>query len=72
MFLDGNAKHGRNQEFEKNARSQSKPAISRKRDGRESAKAILHAEFVTLPCGHAPFAEIPEVFLESVFQFLCR
>jgi pimeloyl-ACP methyl ester carboxylesterase len=48
------------------------PTISWKRDGREAAKAIPHAEFVTLPCGHAPFAEIPEVFLERVFQFLCR
>ncbi len=46
------------------------PAISWKTDGREAAKAIPHAEFVALPCGHAPFAEMPEFFLERGFQFL--
>ncbi|MBU6155261.1 MAG: alpha/beta hydrolase [Bdellovibrionales bacterium] len=46
------------------------PAISSKKDGREAAKAIPHAEFVVMDCGHAPFAEIPDAFLERLGRFL--
>src|SRR5262245_23958894 len=48
----------------------SDPVISAKKDGRFAAAAIPHAKFVALPCGHAPFAEVPELFLAQTQAFL--
>lgn len=48
------------------------PAIPAHRDGRVAAASIPQAEFVTLPCGHAPFAEMPEAFLTCATAFLGR
>lgn len=44
-------------------------ASSAKKDGAEARRSIPHAEFEVMHCGHAPFAEIPEVFLERVLRF---
>jgi pimeloyl-ACP methyl ester carboxylesterase len=46
------------------------PAISAKKDGNEAVKAIPHAKRIILPCGHAPFAEMPAEFLRHVEPFL--
>ena len=46
------------------------PAIPAARDGREARRALPHARFAILPCGHAPFAEIPAAFLAEVEPFL--
>jgi pimeloyl-ACP methyl ester carboxylesterase len=42
------------------------------REGRAAATAIAHAQHLVLPCGHAPFAELPEIFLAAVLPFLQR
>lgn len=39
-------------------------------DGARAAAAIPGAHLVVLPCGHAPFAELPELFLALVQPFL--
>jgi pimeloyl-ACP methyl ester carboxylesterase len=41
-------------------------------DGRRARAALPHAEFVSFPCGHQPFAELPEEFLASLRAFLDR
>jgi pimeloyl-ACP methyl ester carboxylesterase len=46
------------------------PAIPAGRDGRVAAACIPSGQFVALPCGHAPFAEVPAEFLEKVLPFL--
>ena len=46
------------------------PAIPAKKDGNEAIKAIPHANKIILPCGHAPFAEMPAEFLHHVEPFL--
>ena len=46
------------------------PAISAGKDGKVASECISGAKFVTLACGHAPFAEIPELFLAEVQPFL--
>ncbi len=46
------------------------PAISAKKDGKVAAQSIPSAELVVLPCGHASFAEVPELFLAEVEPFL--
>lgn len=46
------------------------PAIQAKKDGRVAARTIPGARLVTLPCGHASFAEVPELFLAEVLPFL--
>lgn len=46
------------------------PVISAKLDGVTAARTIPHAETFNPPCGHAPFAELPEVFLKQVIPFL--
>jgi pimeloyl-ACP methyl ester carboxylesterase len=46
------------------------PAIPASKDGRVSAQCIPSAKFVALPCGHASFAEVPELFLAEVQPFL--
>ena len=48
------------------------PVISARRDGRNAAQAISGSRFVSLPCGHAPFAEVPELFLSEISPFLSR
>ncbi|MDP2228588.1 MAG: alpha/beta hydrolase [Moraxellaceae bacterium] len=42
------------------------------RDGANAARAIHGAQHVVMPCGHAPFAELPELFLAVVQPFLAR
>lgn len=46
------------------------PAIPAARDGAVAARTVPGAGFVALPCGHAPFAEVPERFLAEVDAFL--
>lgn len=46
------------------------PVIPAWRDGRQARDCIAHADFHTLPCGHAAFAEVPVLFLETLFAFL--
>lgn len=46
------------------------PVISAKRDGHNAATSIPGAHRVCFPCGHAPFAELPEQFLAEVLPFL--
>jgi pimeloyl-ACP methyl ester carboxylesterase len=41
-------------------------------EGRLAAGTIPRANFIVLPCGHAPFAEMPETFLAVVQPFLER
>lgn len=48
------------------------PAISASKDGREAAMAIPSAKRVTLPCGHASFAEMPHLFLRETLPFLAQ
>jgi pimeloyl-ACP methyl ester carboxylesterase len=48
------------------------PAIPASKDGKVAARCISSAQFVALPCGHAPFAEVPELFLAEVQPFLAR
>ena len=42
------------------------PAIPAARDGAVAARTVPGARFVALPCGHAPFAEMPDRFMEEV------
>lgn len=46
------------------------PALPASRDGREAARCLPHARFVVMPCGHAGFAELPQVFLDETLPFL--
>jgi len=46
------------------------PVIPAKKDGKNAAAIIPGANLVILPCGHAPFAELPKVFLAEVEAFL--
>jgi pimeloyl-ACP methyl ester carboxylesterase len=46
------------------------PVIPAKKDGKNAAAAISHAKLVVLPCGHAPFAEVPNLFLAEMESFL--
>lgn len=48
------------------------PAIPAHRDGRVAAACLPRAGRVVLPCGHAPFAELPEDFLAAVLPCLKR
>ena len=45
------------------------PVLPPKTDGRNATSAIPGARQVVLDCGHAPFAELPEQFLETVGGF---
>ncbi len=47
-------------------------AIPANRDGKVAARCIPSAQFAALPCGHASFAEVPELFLAEVQPFLAR
>ena len=40
------------------------------KDGQIDRNPLPLASFVTLPCGHASFAELPELFLSEVQPFL--
>jgi len=46
------------------------PVIPASRDGRVARACLPGARFLTLPCGHAPFAEMPEAFLGAVLPFI--
>ncbi len=48
------------------------PVIPAQKDGKVAAQCIPSARFVTLPCGHASFAEVPELFLAEVLPFLVQ
>ena len=48
------------------------PAIPANKDGNVAARCIPSARFVALPCGHASFAEVPELFLAEVGPFLAE
>jgi pimeloyl-ACP methyl ester carboxylesterase len=48
------------------------PVISAKKDGEAATRAIPHAQFVVLPSGHAPFAEVPQMFLHEVLPLLAE
>lgn len=49
---------------------QKDPTIPPGKDGQVAARCIPAARMVTLPCGHASFAEVPELFLAEVQPFL--
>ena len=49
---------------------QGDPAIDARKDGAQALRSMPHARMVTLPCGHAPFAEMPEDFLDALQPFL--
>lgn len=46
------------------------PAIPAHKDGRIAARCLSQVQFEIMPCGHAPFAEMPEVFVQAVQTFL--
>jgi len=46
------------------------PVIAARKDGKVAANTIPHAKRVVLPCGHVSFAEVPELFLAEVQEFL--
>jgi len=48
------------------------PVISAHTDGSNAARAIGTSRTVTMPCGHAPFAELPEQFLDEVLPFIAE
>ena len=46
------------------------PVIRAKQDGDLALQVLPHARLEVLPCGHAAFAEVPELFMEAVQTFL--
>lgn len=46
------------------------PVIPASKDGKIATQCMPFAQFVALPCGHASFAEVPELFLAEVQPFL--
>lgn len=46
------------------------PAIPAGKDGRVAARLIPGASFFAMPCGHASFAELPDLFLQRLLPFL--
>lgn len=46
------------------------PVIRAHKDGKVAARCIMGAQLLVLPCGHAAFAEVPELFLAHVQAFL--
>lgn len=48
------------------------PVVSAKRDGRLAASVIPESTLVVLDAGHAPFAEAPALFLDTLTPFLDR
>lgn len=49
---------------------QQDPAIPARKDGVQAARSMPAAISVAMPCGHAPFAEMPEAFLAEALPFL--
>lgn len=49
---------------------QAGPLIPASKDGKIAKQTISAAHFRILPCGHASFAEVPELFLSEVQTFL--
>jgi pimeloyl-ACP methyl ester carboxylesterase len=45
------------------------PVLPAKKDGKNAAAIIPGAKLVIPPCGHAPFAELPKVFLAEIEAF---
>lgn len=45
------------------------PVLPAHTDGRNAARAIPGARQLVLDCGHAPFAELPEEFLQAALAF---
>lgn len=48
------------------------PVIPASKDGKVAAQCIPFSQLVVLPCGHASFAEVPELFLAEVQPFLAK
>lgn len=48
------------------------PAIRAKQDGLEATTSMPAAQMAVLPCGHAAFAEMPDVFIQLVESFLAQ
>lgn len=48
------------------------PAIPAHKDGKAALQSIPSARLAALPCGHASFAEVPELFLAQVQPFLAE
>lgn len=48
------------------------PTIPAGRDGQVASRCVPAARFVVLPSGHAPFAEVPELFIGEVQGFLAE
>jgi pimeloyl-ACP methyl ester carboxylesterase len=48
------------------------PAIPARKDGMVAAQCIPSSQLVIMPCGHAAFAEVPELFLVQVQPFLAE
>jgi pimeloyl-ACP methyl ester carboxylesterase len=46
-------------------------AIPAKKDGVLASQCIPAAQYFVFPCGHAPYAELPEMFLDALLPF-CR
>jgi pimeloyl-ACP methyl ester carboxylesterase len=46
------------------------PVIPAHKDGLVARKLLPHAQFRTLPCGHASFAELPDQFLRELSNFI--
>ena len=46
------------------------PVIRANQDGVLALRALPHARREVLPCGHAAFAEVPELFMETLQTFL--
>lgn len=46
------------------------PAVPAARDGEPAARTMPTARLLVLPCGHAAFAELPQLFLDAVLPFL--
>lgn len=46
------------------------PAIPASKDGRVAAQCLPKAQLEIMPCGHAAYAEVPDLFLGAVLPFL--
>jgi pimeloyl-ACP methyl ester carboxylesterase len=45
------------------------PVLLWRVDGRRARRALPAAQVATFPCGHQPFAEVPEEFLARLADF---
>lgn len=46
------------------------PAIPASKDGRVAAQCLPQAKLEIMPCGHAAYAEVPDLFLDAALPFL--